>query len=55
MANLDLNHGPADLPTIRRRVRRSGHLQQAQFMLAAAGLAALGILSVAGAILANLL
>lgn len=53
MANLDLNDMHTDMDTIRRMVRRSAHAQRARIMLAAAGLASLGILSIAGALLAH--
>ncbi len=50
MANLDLNEH-FDLDSVRRMARRSAHAQRARLMLAAAGLATLGILSVAGTML----
>jgi hypothetical protein len=53
MANLDLNDMHTDMDTIRRMARRSAHAQRARIMLAAAGLASLGILSIAGAMLTH--
>jgi hypothetical protein len=54
MAHLDFDNGGRDLDSVRRMVRRSAHAQRAQAMLMAAGLAALGVVAVAGAMLSNL-
>lgn len=50
MANIDLNNH-AEMAAIRLVARRGNHAYRARVMLAAAGLATLGILSVAGALL----
>lgn len=44
-----------DIDTVRRQVRMSGHVQHAQLMLYAAGLAAFTIVAVAAAIMTTLL
>lgn len=51
MADLDFH---TDLDSVRRKARRVDHVQRAQLMLLAAGLATMGILLVAGALLTNL-
>lgn len=49
MANIDLdNHSVDDML---RLARRSAHVQRAHVMLVAAGLSALGVVAVAGALL----
>lgn len=53
MANLDLNDMHTDMDTIRRMARRSAHAQRARIMLAASGLAGLGMLFIAAALLAH--
>ncbi|WP_156458276.1 hypothetical protein [Devosia epidermidihirudinis] len=51
MAHLDTHDTQDILVAARREARRSGHVQNAQIMLVAAGLAAFGIVAVAGAML----
>jgi hypothetical protein len=53
MANIDLNNH-SDMAAIRRVVRRSDHAHRARIMLAAAGLATMGIVSVAGTLLTKI-
>ena len=53
MANLDFE--AQGLKQVRRAVRRGAHVQRAQQMLLAAGLAALCVLGVAGAFLAQVM
>lgn len=49
----DLNDFPTDIGLVRQMARRSAHAQRARLMLLAAGLTTLGILSVAGTLLAS--
>ncbi len=53
MPDLDLNTAPLDMEMVHRLARRSAHVQHARVMLIAAGLTTLGILSIAGALLAH--
>ncbi|WP_156386067.1 hypothetical protein [Devosia sp. Root685] len=53
MANLDFE--AQGLKQVRRAARRGAHVQRAQQMLLAAGLAALCVLGVAGAFLAQVM
>lgn len=53
MALIDLNTH-TDIDTIRRAIKRNEHAHRARVMLLAAGLATLGILSVAGTFLATM-
>ncbi len=53
MANIDLNTH-TDVDAIRRAIKRSEHAHRARIMLVAAGLATLGILSVAGTFLTKM-
>jgi hypothetical protein len=52
MANLEV-HGP-DLRSIKRAARHSAHVHRAQTMLAAAGLAAMGVVLVAATLLTQI-
>mgnify|MGYP001221507012 CR=1 FL=1 len=54
MANLSEPFG-TDLAGIRQAVRRSAHAQRARSMLLAAGLSALGLVAIAGTLLANVI
>jgi hypothetical protein len=54
MANLDSDHVFSALEA-RRRARLFGHVQHAQLMLLAAGLAGFGIIAVAAAMMGTLL
>lgn len=53
MAHLDLDDLHTDIDAIRRSARRGANVQRIRVMLAAAGLAGLGILSIAGALLTS--
>jgi hypothetical protein len=53
MANLD-THDRHDMQDVRRMARHSGHVQRAQSMLVAAGIAAFGIVAVAAAMMTTL-
>ena len=53
MANIDLNNH-SDMAAIRKVARRSDHAHRARIMLAAAGLATLGIVSDAGSLLTKI-
>jgi hypothetical protein len=55
MAHIDDNHDHGNLALARRQARRAGHVQNAQLMLMAAGLAAFGIVAVAAAMMVTLL
>lgn len=54
MTNLDFDSAAVDIETVQRRARLSAHIQRAQTMLIAACLATLGVVAVAGTLLANL-
>ncbi len=54
MANLDADD-TTELGSVRRRVRREGHVHHAQLMLMAAGMAAMGIVAVAATMMAAML
>jgi uncharacterized protein (DUF1778 family) len=53
MAELNI-HSDGELRSIRRRAAAGARVQQAQFMLAAAGIAAFGIVAVAAAVMSTL-
>lgn len=55
MAHIDGNEDHGDLASARRQARLAGHVQNAQMMLMAAGLAAFAIVAVAAAMMATLL
>ena len=54
MANMDTDD-EGGIEMARRQARRTGHVQNAQAMLMAAGLAAFGIVAVASAMLTTIL
>ena len=55
MAHIDTHDQHDDLHAVRRVARQTGHVQRAQAMLLAAGLAAFGIVAVAAAMMTTLL
>jgi len=55
MANLDINGLGRNLSEVRARTRHLAHVQRAQQMLVAAGLAALCVIGVAGALLSQVM
>lgn len=55
MAHLDTHEAQGGLFDVRQQAQRAGVRQRAQYMLAAAGLAAFGIVAVAAAMLTTLL
>jgi hypothetical protein len=55
MTHLHAEDRQFDLKTMRRQARAAGHVQRAQLMLLAAGLAAFGIVAVAGTMMTTLL
>lgn len=54
MAHLDTHETQDDLASARREARWAGHVQNAQIMLLAAGMAAFGIVAVAGTMMVTL-
>lgn len=55
MANLEFDRTLSDVDAARRAARHSLHVHRAQTMLIAAGLASMGVVAVAGALLASFL
>lgn len=55
MAHLDTHEHQTELQAVRQMARQSGHVQRAQSMLLAAGIAAFGIVAVAAAMMTTLL
>ncbi|WP_161796943.1 hypothetical protein [Devosia soli] len=51
MANLDIGSRTPDIAQVRIAVQRSAHVQRARQMLVAAGIAALSLVLIAGALL----
>lgn len=54
MAHIESNDGDGGLIAARRHARVAGHIQHAQIMLVAAGIAAFGIVAVAAAMMTTL-
>lgn len=54
MAHLETHELDGDMRDVRRLARQAGHVQRAQSMLLAAGLAAFGIVAVAAAMMTTL-
>ena len=55
MAHIDSDETDNMLTTARQQARQAGYVQRAQYMVLAAGLAAFGIVAVAGAMMTTLL
>ena len=55
MAHLDTHEHEGELRAVRQMARQAGHVQRAQGMLLAAGIAAFGIVAVAAAMMTTLL
>ena len=55
MVHIDSDEAEIVLAAARQQARTSGYVQRAQFMLLAAGIAAFGIVAVAGAMMTTLL
>lgn len=55
MAYSDFDVAAVHIETIRRDARRSAYVQRVQVMLIAASIATLGVVAVAGALLASLI
>jgi len=53
MSDFDLTQYSGDINNVRKLARRSAHAQRARLMLVAAGLTTLGLLTVAGTLLAS--
>jgi hypothetical protein len=55
VAHLDAHDHQGELQDVRRMARQAGHVQRAQGMLLAAGIAAFGIVAVAATVMTTLL